>query len=433
LLHATARVANGLAIDVVALHVHHGLLPEADEWLMRARRRCAAWTRAGFPVRLLWRRLPGSPPPGDSIEAWAREGRYRALAEMADETGADIVLLAHHRQDQAETVMLQLLRGAGPKGLAAMPFSAWRGGVRWCRPWLAMDPDRIEAYVRRHRLTHVADPSNADPRFARSRLRRDVWPALAAAFPDAAARLADVARRMQEADAALTEQAAADLAAVGDAAGNLRLIDWLALSVPGRAQVMRHWLGLHLGHGAPATLVDRLVVEAAAATSGRWPLDARRECRLYRGRLAVVDRPVATGLPDGPMPIDLSTPGWHPLPAWGGGFEVAAVAAHGLSADALRGAELRSRRGGERFQTAPASTPRSLKKQFQSAGVAAGDRVGPLVYSRGRLAYVPGLGIDARLWSGAGMAQFGLSWTTRPDRQHPDQAPLVSIVESGGG
>jgi tRNA(Ile)-lysidine synthase len=433
LLHVTARVARDLGIDVVALHVHHGLLAQADDWLTKARRRCAAWCRAGLPVRLLWRRLPDSPKPGDSIEAWAREGRYRALAEMAIEAGADIVLLAHHSQDQAETVLLQLLRGAGPRGLAAMPASAWRGGLRWCRPWLAIDPGRIEDHVRIHRLSHVADPSNEDPRFARSRLRRDVWPALTLAFPDASARLAGAAHRMQATAAALAEQASADLAATGDAAGKLRRADWLALSVPRRAEVLRHWLAYRLGRTAPSSLIERLVVEVAATANGRWPVDGVQECRLYRGRLSVVDRPVVVTPPSGSQAVDLSTPGWHPMPDWGGGFDVAAVPARGLSAEDLRSAELRSRRGEERFQTATASPPRSLKKQFQSAGVAAEDRAGPLVFCRDRLAYVPGLGIDARLWSAPGQAQFGLRWWSGKGRQGPDQVPDVSIVRSGGG
>ena len=119
LLHATARAAVGTGVEVLALHVHHGLQAEADDWLRHVRAQCRRWAGAGLPLRLDWRRLAGQPAPGDSIEAWARRGRYAALAEMAQAGGAGLVLLAHHRRDQSETVLLQALRG----------------GASWSWPW----------------------------------------------------------------------------------------------------------------------------------------------------------------------------------------------------------------------------------------------------------------------------------------------------------
>src|SRR5690606_18940813 len=136
-----------------------------------------------------------TPQPGDSIEAVARQARYEALAEMAQDTGCDTVLLAHHRQDQAETFLLQALRGAGAAGLAGMPPAATRLGVHWLRPWLHHPRQAIEAYVEAHGLSYVDDGSNDDVRYARNRLRHDVWPALQAAFPQAQAMLAVAASR----------------------------------------------------------------------------------------------------------------------------------------------------------------------------------------------------------------------------------------------
>jgi tRNA(Ile)-lysidine synthase len=106
LLHATLRAARDGGVQVVALHVHHNLQPEADTWLAHAQQVCQRWSR-GAPLRLLHRRLAGTPARGDSVEAWARRERYRALADMAHEAGAELVLLAQHRRDQAETFLLR--------------------------------------------------------------------------------------------------------------------------------------------------------------------------------------------------------------------------------------------------------------------------------------------------------------------------------------
>ena len=137
LLHATARAARDLGLEVHALHVHHGLVADADAWLERLEAQCRRWRAAGLPVHFHSTRLDGRPARGESVEAWARRERYQALAAMARHAGCALVLLAHHRRDQAETFLLQALRGAGPAGLAAMPRRAERAGLTWARPWLA--------------------------------------------------------------------------------------------------------------------------------------------------------------------------------------------------------------------------------------------------------------------------------------------------------
>jgi tRNA(Ile)-lysidine synthase len=284
LLHATVRAAVSLGVEVVALHVHHGLLPEADGWWRHLQARCARWRRAGWPVQFIGARLQGSPAPGDSIEAWARRERYRALTALAKEQGVDLILLAHHRRDQAETVLLQALRGAGPAGLSAMPRTALREGITWARPWLDQPREAVEAYLRRHRLTAVEDPSNADPRYARSRLRAQVWPAFKRAFPQGEVALAGCARRMQEAQACLAELASDD-ASVTVVAGALDMVSWAALSNPRRANLLRHWAVGWSAVGLPDSLIARLLAELPGARSGnRWPAPGGW-LQLRRGRL----------------------------------------------------------------------------------------------------------------------------------------------------
>jgi tRNA(Ile)-lysidine synthase len=328
---------------------------------------------------------------------------------MAHEAGCGLVLLAHHRRDQAETLLLQALRGGGPAGLAAMPRSAVRDGITWARPWLDQPREAIEAYVRRYRLRFADDASNDDPRFARNRLRLGVWPALTQAFPDAESQLQAAARRAQEASACLLEIAHSDLAVSCD--GNALVIErWQALSPPRRTLLMREWLRGVCPQAAPESLVQRLAAELAGRHVGRWPAPGG-EIVLYRGRLlheATPPLPVATP-PEG-QSMDLSRPGRHALPQWSGTLVVRRVADGGVVPERLSAARLQPRVGGERFQLGAGSMPRSLKKQYQASGLPAGQRQGPLIYDGPTLLFAPGLGIDARCLAPVGADQLGLHW-----------------------
>ena len=161
LLHATLHAAQAQGGEVVALHVHHGLSPHADTWLQHCAEQCRRWARRGLPVLWACERLAERPAPGDSIEAWARQARYRALRTMAQAHCVSMVLLAHHRRDQGETFVLQALRSAGVAGLAAMPRRIERDVVTWARPWLDRRPARLwrTAPAARSRGIHACDRS----------------------------------------------------------------------------------------------------------------------------------------------------------------------------------------------------------------------------------------------------------------------------------
>ena len=410
LLHATLVQAASIGIEVVALHVHHGLSPNADHWLAHCEAQCLRWAQRGLPVRLLARRLTDSPKRGDSIEAWARRERYRALREGAAEAGANAVLLAHHRRDQAETVLLQALRGAGPAGLAGMPASVERDGIVWLRPWLARPRSEIEAYVRRHRLAHIDDESNVDPRFARNRLRLEVWPALSVAFSDAEATLAATATWAAEASKALNELAELDLDAVSDK-GGLDVSSWRSLSAARRSNVLRAWLKRAAsGQAAPTSLVVRLLDELPLQRAARWPHPAG-ELRLYRAILSLDMRAVvpSAGVAR-ETTLQVLRAGTYRLPGWGGSLRVVRVREGGVPLAWLGQLELKAREGAEQFQAGIGRPPRSLKKQFQNAGIAAWERDGPLVYSGGQLVFVPGLGLDARVVGLPGQPLVALCW-----------------------
>lgn len=413
LLHCTAHAASRLGVPAWALHVHHGLQPQADEWAAFVERSCARWAAKGLDLRFTMRRLEGHPARGQSVEAWARAGRYQALGEMARQAGCTLVLLAHHQGDQAETFLLQALRGGGAAGLAAMPASAQRAGLTWSRPWLDRPRREIEAYVRVHRIRHVEDASNDDRRFARNRLRLDVLPVLREAFADADAALTAAARRAARERALIAEVAQADLALVSDAAG-LSIPRWLTLSPARRHEALRAWLEPQLPQGVPESLLNRLGEELSGQGPASWPWGGL-SLRRYRGRLTAVLAPASDVVPDWPCEATLGRVGVYRVPGTLASVHLRSSAAEGLPKVLLQGARWQARQGSERFQGQPGRPPRSLKKQFQAAGIPAWARAAPLlVAADGTLLFVPGLGIDARALAMPGRPRVSLEWL--PDR-----------------
>jgi tRNA(Ile)-lysidine synthase len=411
LLHAVQRQARAAGLRVVALHIHHGLNPEADAWAQHVTQQCRRWRVACRVAR-----LEGAPVPGQSVEAWARTGRYRELARLAREEGAYLVLLAHHRRDQAETVLLQALRGAGPAGLSAMPQTIEREGLLWCRPWLHHTAAAIAAYVQRWRLSHIEDDSNLDSRFDRNRLRHEVWPTLLQAFPQAETAMLAVAQQAQQATLLAQEIGEHSLGLIG-ASDHLPVRAWQDLPPATRRATLQLWLRGQLGRGAPEVLLQRLSQALPGRHSGRFPVDGTCELRLYRSALRLHRLPSPALEPQALAGDD---PPWrevgeHRLAAWRGSLRVQPVAHGGVALHCLAQAELRPRSGGEQWQGKAGGLARSLKKQYQAMAVPAWLRQGPLVWAAGRLIFVPGLGLDARCLAPAGTPQVALSWL--PDRQ----------------
>jgi len=198
LLHAANRVAMDGDFAVSGLHVHHGLSANADAWAASCTKRC---DELGIPLTVVSVIVPlGS---GQGLEAAARSVRHKALAEHP----ADWILLAHHADDQAETVLHNLLRGAGVRGAGAMPEAR----ERVLRPLLGVARDELLAYARSRRLPWIEDESNADRRYTRNFLRHEILPRIASRFPRAGEQLAAAAARFREAGSLLEDLAALDL------------------------------------------------------------------------------------------------------------------------------------------------------------------------------------------------------------------------------
>jgi tRNA(Ile)-lysidine synthase len=272
LLHAAAAL--GLGDRLCALHVNHGLSPRAGIWADFCATLCM---RLGISLNI--ESVAVDRASGLGIEAAARNARYAAFSRCA----AHVLLLGHQRDDQAETLLFNLLRGCGISGAAAIREERAHGGLRILRPLLGLPRSAIEAYAFEHGLEWIHDESNDDTALARGFLRREVFPLLAGRFPGGDANLARAAGHFAEAAGLLDELAALDWAsaAAGEA---LRLVTLRTLSPARQANLLRYRLR-HLGWQAPAAV--RLVEfcrQLQTAGPDRHPELALPEGRMHAGR-----------------------------------------------------------------------------------------------------------------------------------------------------
>ena len=419
LLHAAADLwRDGRVAALRALHVDHGLHPDAPRW----RAHCAATCSAlGVPFASV--AVDAQPRAGESPEAAARDARYVALAKLL--APGEWLLTAHHRDDQAETLLLQLLRGAGLAGLAAMPAHAPFAGGRLVRPLLDLGRDVLAAYASRHALEWCEDPGNAVLAPDRNYLRHVVLPALAQRWPAAATCLARSAAHCAEAAELLDTLAAGDLAAIGVPADSpaLPLAALRPLPAPRRRLLLRHWLA---GLGLPLPgrrVLARIDDEMLGAAADRSPCVAWPGAELRRHRETLYAQP--------PMPgaVDRSTRDWDParpleLP-WG------TLSARPVRGSGLDPAQLvpgrvvvTTRAGGERLRL-PGRPTRPLKKLLQEAGVPPWRRARlPLVWIDGALAAVAGLWIAADFAAAPEAPGLGLEWRDAADGWRPGSGML---------
>ncbi|SAL62874.1 tRNA(Ile)-lysidine synthetase [Caballeronia terrestris] len=411
LLDAAVRCAG--ASRVVALHVHHGLSPNADAWSAH----CEAFADS-LGVRFAGRNVDVVRANGESLEAAARDARYRALDQLCDEHGAAALWLAHHADDQAETVLLQLLRGAGVAGLAAMAPERIDGtmSVPRVRPLLKLLRAQLEHYAHERDLNWIDDESNVDTRYARNALRHDVLPVLAVHFPGFRDALARTASHAASAQRLLDELARIDFEDAREEESALKLDALLALDDERATNLLRYWMrsrGLPAASTARIADVLRQLRDAHAARDGHaLRIDHAGHClREYRGSIFweqgdsadPADLDEGTAAPK--MAVELQ---WHGdevwrLPQWRGSFvfeHCAATDADAIPECALRSVPLhaRSRAGGERMKLSADTPGRTLKNLFQECGVPAWKRDVPLLFIGETLLFVPLIGVNRDAW-----------------------------------
>jgi tRNA(Ile)-lysidine synthase len=439
LLHATVRALG--PSRVLAVHVDHRLQSASQAWAVHCARAAA---RLG--ARSVVRTLTHAPRRGDSMEAWAREARYAALAQVCVAHGVSLALTAHHADDQAETLLLRLARGSGPDGLVGIASVRDEGPLRLLRPFLSRRRAELLAWAQAAGIAWLEDPSNADHRFPRNALRAEVLPALERAVPGAVASIARAATLARAARDMLAEVAAVDLAAVCTP-GNVADVEidrarLLRLAPVRRAWVLRHWL-MACGNRPPSAArldaLQRQLIDARAP-SGVLDLDDRLVLR-HRDRLLTVDgaqalrvwlarlaevpaspfvpildaSDAAPALPVQQVPSPDGIGAWsiEPLragepvdPAW-------TLPARSLLGPAVR-FELGTRTGLV-LRISPRGPSRSLKNLYQEHGIPAGLRLLFPVLARGdRVLCSAAFGVDRPL-----ELSEGKGWADAADRAGP--------------
>lgn len=390
LFHLLHRLAPRHSWQLSALHVHHGISPNADAWADFCSRLCA---RMNIPLHI--ERVDIAPLRAQGIEAAARRLRYAAFAAQP----CDFVALAHHADDQAETLLLQLLRGAGVRGASAMPLLSARTDThRQVRPLLHCTHREIVVYAGAHELQWIEDESNADDSYPRNFLRHRLLPALSEKFPACRDTLARSAQHFAEAGELLDELARID-AAESISGNTLSVATLKALSLSRSKNLMRYFLH-QLGAPMPQTVqLDDMVNQLCAAredaavcirfAGGAWQL------RRYQGRVHALRDP-------GGFDSHLVLP-WHgetalEWPALGCRIAFRQDTGQGISLAKLQGADVsvRLRRGGETLRPFANAATRTLKNLLQEHHVPPWqrDRL-PLVYCGDALVCVPGIATAA--------------------------------------
>jgi tRNA(Ile)-lysidine synthase len=381
----------GATPRIFAFHIHHGLQKAADEWLLFCEA-LAKQYKIGFDFRLLHIDTQLS---AGNIEARARSARYEALAELCAYHGIEDLLLAHHQNDQAETVLLQLMRGAGVAGLSGMPESRilatspeQDSSITLWRPLLRLSREELEAYAREHKLKWIEDPSNRSSKYRRNAVRKSILPKLESIQPGATANLARSAELLAQAQQLLDRLAQQDGKKIHNPKGNALsaqpLLDLNASDPAAANNVLRYWLKV-----AGLTMPSHERLQA-------WWLDlqqARRdaklewlhdECsiRLWRGQLQIG----AAAKPQEGEWTFVSVPARSTQ----GGLPAAWI----TKVKKAGAVEFRERSGAERLQVTATGPRKTLKNLYQENAVPPWQRQAPLLYVDGELIAVAGVGVS---------------------------------------
>lgn len=400
LLHALGRLAAVRGFHLSALHVNHGISPNSGHWQSFCEQLCKAWG-----IRLDVKQVVVELGGVEGLEAAARRARYAAFAEV----DADWLVLAHHLYDQAETLLFNLLRGAGVGGAAAMPrvrAFPGRSGLRVLRPLLDVSREDIVACGRSEGLSWMEDESNVDARYSRNFLRHRIFPLLRERFPGCDVVLARAAAHFAEGDVLLSQLAEID-ARKALREGCIQVADLCCLDEARARNLLRHELkraGLAMPDSARLHEAVRQVCQAA---SDRQVCVDLGQCRMYRYRGELWLAPAMLK----PGAID-----WHGESAltWGQDtLRFGRTESEGIGLDRLAGKPVRilTRRGGERFQPNVRRPRRELKKFLQEHGVPPWQReIMPLLWCGEELVWVPGIGIDCAWQCRVGEAGLLPSW-----------------------
>ncbi|QLG87141.1 tRNA lysidine(34) synthetase TilS [Chitinibacter bivalviorum] len=402
LLHFLASLRDELGFALSALHVHHGLSPNADIWAQSAQ---AFAAHLNVPCQI--QHVTLEPNSGYGIEGAARKARYAQYELQA----CDAIVLAHHQNDQAETVLINLLRGCGPAGLAAMPSQRpLNPHMALLRPLLTLPRSELLSYAQSHDLQWVEDESNLDTQYQRNDIRHNLMPTIMRISPKALTTITRSAIHQSEVNDLLIEIAELDLQQC-QSGNSLALEPWLKLSAVRQKNVLRHWLA-QAGIVLELRAFNELIRTAIDAAGDTHPALVWRNAavRRYQGHLHITQASLQAG-PE--QEIQVQCNGENDLPDWRGVLRWVATESGGIAEAFCSKANIsvRGRQGGEQFKLAANRPTRSLKAQCQAAAIAPWLReTTPLIYIDGQLAAMPGLGINHEFIAPAGSIGWTPEW-----------------------
>lgn len=418
LLHLAHRYASEHGVPLFAFHIHHGISPNADQWLAHCKEECA---RFGIIFDSHQIKLPTDGKSG--VEEAARIRRYAALGQLCRAHQVSLLLTAHHEDDQAETVLLQLLRGSGVAGLSGMdvantaPDLLGDERLLMARPLLTVSRAALSSFVSKNGIAYVEDESNADSRYARNALRHQVMPVLAQAFPGFQGRFARTARHAQAAQRMLIELAAQDLAMCAD--GECLDIDrFKQLSSDRMDNVLRYWFGSH-GVRMPSTSwLSEMRTQLLDAKEDAQLCVTHADCQIRRHRNRVYLTPRLNDDLSNVEPASFQWQGEEKIHfANYKGTLYFEPAEQGIDSDWLRGQDLNLhyRQGGERLKPAVNRPTKSLKYHYQALNIPAWERERlPLVSSDGHLLFAAGIGMDCHHLTSNAAHAVQLRWLADP-------------------
>jgi tRNA(Ile)-lysidine synthase len=380
LLHATIK-AHGKK-NVYAFHVHHGIQKEADQWQAHCK---AVAKKLGchFDTRNVKLNKPSN------IESQARNLRYESLTQMCQAHNIQDLLLAHHLDDQAETVLIQLMRGAGLPGLSAMPQVKSKELIHLWRPFLNMRRKDLEIYAKEHQLTWIEDPSNQDESYRRNAIRKSILPTLEKFQEGAIENLSRSAKHLGEAQELLNQLADIDLGLMEGKEGlsKTNLIRLYKTSQARATNALRRWLSKN-GLAYPSE--ERLTAwwselqQTRPDSKLQWDHD-QQVIRLWRGHLTITQDSSSTEV----------------MGEWTFKKIPANSKKPGIAKDRFEKAKQKglintmAREGGEKFKVDSKRPRKSLKNLYQEAAIPPWQRDVPLLYIGEELVAVAGIGISA--------------------------------------
>lgn len=417
LLHFLATRAADFP-ELNAIHIDHGLHPQASEWALHCVSICE---QLGINCHVV--QVAARANSGESREAAARTARYQALGKFL--APGEVLITAHHQNDQAETFILQLLRGAGVRGLAAMPSLINFQSGYLARPLLNFSRTELHSYAQEYKLQWIEDDSNYDSSYDRNYLRQKIMPLLYARWPSAAQTISRSAIHQSEAELLLEQIAVQDFNVVrGNNFNTLQVDLLLQLSAERARNLIRYWLRT-CGHPIPSTIIIEKILEIAAARWDATPLITWEDTELRRYRNLIY---LMSALPSAPQNFSIE---WRDISQsliLPGGI-LRAQRIENRDGIATRfgapGFTIRFRRGGEKCRRG--SYLRPLKDLWQQCGIPPWERIRtPLLFIGTELAVVPGIGVCHPFQNISGEPAWEIEWQQIRNIRETEKSFLIN-------